>query len=98
FLAVKEMKQLQMKAEEMRVLYVAMTRAKERLYLTASVKDIGKTIEKWKVSSSDLKLPDFMRSRAKGYLDWIGPALSRHPDITEEIGSSGSMLPHHSRF
>lgn len=98
FLAVKEMKQLQMKAEEMRVLYVAMTRAKERLYLTASVKDIGKTIEKWKVSSSDLKLPDFMRSRAKGYLDWIGPAISRHPDITEEIGSSGSMLPHHSRF
>lgn len=98
FLAVKEMKQLQMKAEEMRVLYVAMTRAKERLYLTASVKDIEKTIEKWKVSSSDVKLPDFMRSRAKGYLDWIGPALSRHPDITEAIGSAGSVLPHQSRF
>ena len=98
FLAVKEMKQLQMKAEEMRVLYVAMTRAKERLYLTASVKDIEKTIEKWKVSSADVKLPDFMRSRAKGYLDWIGPALSRHPDVAEMIGSSGSILPHHSRF
>lgn len=98
FLAVKEMKQLQMKAEEMRVLYVAMTRAKERLYLTASVKDIEKTIGKWKVTSPDVRLPDFMRSRAKGYLDWIGPALSRHPDIAEVIGSPGSILPHPSRF
>lgn len=98
FLAVKEMKQLQMKAEEMRVLYVAMTRAKERLYMTASVKDMERLLEKWKVNSSEVLMPDFMRSRAKSYLDWIGPALSRHTDASEIFGTDGHVLTHHSRF
>ncbi|MDN7241500.1 helicase-exonuclease AddAB subunit AddA [Planococcus sp. N028] len=98
FLAVKEVKELQMKAEEMRVLYVAMTRAKERLFLTASVKEIDKLFEKWKVASAELRLPEFVRSRAKGYLDWIGPALSRHPDASEIFNLNGNVLPHHSRF
>lgn len=98
FLAVREMKQLQMKAEEMRVLYVAMTRAKERLYMTASVKNIDKLFEKWKVSTNDVRLPDFMRSRAKGYLDWIGPAVARHPDAEEQLNVTGHFLNHSSRF
>ncbi len=98
FLAVKERKQLQMKAEEMRVLYVAMTRAKERLFLTASVKDPETLFERWKTAITDVRLPDFMRSRAKGYLDWIGPAVARHPDAEELMNRSGVLLPHHSRF
>lgn len=97
YLAVKEMKQLQMKAEEMRVLYVAMTRAKEKLYLTASIKDLDRLLEKWKTASGDLLLPDFKRSRAKSYLDWIGPAVSRHPDA-QELHAGGEVLEHHSRF
>ncbi|MGM0897765.1 MAG: helicase-exonuclease AddAB subunit AddA [Bacillota bacterium] len=97
YLAVKEMKQLQMKAEEMRVLYVAMTRAKEKLYLTASVKDIDRLLEKWKTASGDVLLPDFKRSRAKSYLDWVGPAVSRHPDAGA-LHAGGELLEHHSRF
>ena len=42
FLAMKEKKELEMRSEEMRVLYVAMTRAKEHLEIIASVKDIEK--------------------------------------------------------
>ncbi len=34
--------------EELRVLYVALTRAKEKLIMTASAKGIGKKIENWK--------------------------------------------------
>lgn len=98
FLAVRETQLLQMKAEEMRVLYVAMTRAKERLYLTASVKDIEKLPERWKTASREDRLPDFMRSRAKGYLDWIGPALMRHADIAPEFGGSGYTIDHPSQF
>ncbi|WP_281862993.1 helicase-exonuclease AddAB subunit AddA [Planomicrobium okeanokoites] len=98
FLAVKERKQLQMKAEEMRVLYVAMTRAKERLFLTASVKDPESLFERWKTASPDVRLPDFVRSRAKGYLDWIGPAIARHPDAEGLMNRSGILLPHHSKF
>lgn len=98
FLAVKERKQLQMKAEEMRVLYVAMTRAKERLFLTASVKEPEALFERWKTAAPEVRLPDFVRSRAKGYLDWIGPAIARHPDAEELMNRSGTLLPHHSRF
>ncbi|MHA6258433.1 helicase-exonuclease AddAB subunit AddA [Sporosarcina sp. CAU 1771] len=81
FLAMKEKKELEMRAEEMRILYVAMTRAKEQLYLVASVKDIEKEIGKWQdaqLVDPLLMLPEYTRSRANGYLDWIGPAIARH--------------------
>ena len=86
FLSMKEKKQMELKAEEMRVLYVAMTRAKEHLFLLASVKDLAKTLEKWEDAQalmSDEMLPDYIRAKAKGYLDWIGPALARHADYTQ---------------
>lgn len=84
FLAMKEKKEIEMRAEEMRVLYVAMTRAKEYLELVASVKDIERAIGKWQDSQlvdPALMLPEYVRSRANGYLDWIGPALARHTDF-----------------
>src|SRR5574342_867490 len=46
-LAFKRKKKLEMLAEEMRVLYVALTRAKEKLFLVASVKDFEKKLDKW---------------------------------------------------
>ncbi|PID14368.1 helicase-exonuclease AddAB subunit AddA [Sporosarcina sp. P34] len=90
FLAIKEKKELEMRAEEMRVLYVAMTRAKEHLELIASVKDIEKTINKWQEAQlldEEDPLPEYTRSRATGYLDWIGPAVARHMDF----GKFGKM-------
>lgn len=82
FLAMKEKKQLELKAEEMRVLYVAMTRAKEKLFLVATVKDVEKTLAKWEDASlaADEMLPEYVRARAKGFLDWIGPSVARHVD------------------
>jgi len=90
FLAMKEKKELEMRAEEMRVLYVAMTRAKEHLEIIASVKDIEKSIIKWQdaqLVDPELMLPEYTRSRANGYLDWIGPAVARHP----AFGKFGSI-------
>ena len=84
FLAMKEKKELEMRAEEMRILYVAMTRAKEYLELIASVKDIEREIGKWQdaqLVDPSLMLPEYTRSRANSYLDWIGPAVARHPDF-----------------
>ncbi len=46
-LAFKRKKKMEMLAEEMRVLYVALTRAKEKLYLLASVKSFQKKMDKW---------------------------------------------------
>ncbi|ARF18265.1 helicase-exonuclease AddAB subunit AddA [Sporosarcina ureae] len=95
FLAIKEKKELEMRAEEMRVLYVAMTRAKEHLELIASVKDIEKTMNKWQEAQlldEHEPLPEYTRSRATGYLDWIGPAVARHMDFGKFGKTTGGEL------
>lgn len=40
-------------SEEMRILYVAMTRAKEKLIMTGGVNDSRKAVEKWKKDKAD---------------------------------------------
>ncbi|MFE8700304.1 helicase-exonuclease AddAB subunit AddA [Cytobacillus sp. FJAT-54145] len=81
-LAFKRKKKLEMLAEEMRVLYVALTRAKENLYLLATVKDASKKLTEWAqhLENNEWLIKEYDRSAAKGYIDWIGPALVRHQD------------------
>lgn len=102
FLAMKEKKLLEMRAEEMRVLYVAMTRAKEQLTMIASVKDIEKEIGKWQdaqLVDPVLMLPDYTRSKANGYLDWIGPAVARHPDFSKfDVVPGGRFIDDASKW
>lgn len=59
--------------EELRVLYVALTRAKEKLILTGSRKNAAEELEKLK---SGRPLSYMSREGAAGYLDWILPALA----------------------
>lgn len=82
-LYVKEKKLAKMKAEEMRVLYVAMTRAKERLILVGSIKDWEKQKEEWAFYQElqETVLPAYIRSKANSYLSWVGPAVARHQDF-----------------
>lgn len=72
------------KAEEMRVLYVAMTRARERLILTGTVAAAQwqKKTQAWCQSlvEADTALPSVMIRRANSYLDWVAPAIARHAD------------------
>jgi ATP-dependent helicase/nuclease subunit A len=84
-IAFKRKKKLEMLAEEMRVLYVGLTRAKEKLYLTATIRDMAKKLEQWQDVSGHTEwlLQDYQRASAKCYLDWIGPALIRHQDCKE---------------
>jgi ATP-dependent helicase/nuclease subunit A len=79
-LAISGRKKMELIAEEMRVLYVAMTRAKEKLYLVGTVNDAEKTVDRWSdaLLEHEWMLPDFERSQAKCYLDWIGRAVIRH--------------------
>ncbi|QGG47598.1 helicase-exonuclease AddAB subunit AddA [Heliorestis convoluta] len=69
-------------AEEMRVLYVAVTRAKEKLILVGTVADRVKTAQKWCQQEVELGKPlaDQNLLRASSFLDWIGPVLAAHPD------------------
>lgn len=81
----KVKKEREMRAEEMRILYVAMTRAKEQLVL------LGYTTEKEEEQAfaiaetleGERLLPTNARSQAARYFDWILPAVSRHTDWPE---------------
>ncbi|MCT6859108.1 MAG: PD-(D/E)XK nuclease family protein, partial [Apilactobacillus sp.] len=78
-------------AEEMRKLYVALTRAEQQLFIVGASKnenDRTKVIDAWnKAASGDTLLVDAaLRSGAKSYLDWIGPALVRHPNFRNKFG------------
>ena len=61
-------------SEEMRILYVALTRAKEKLYITGIEKDFGKSIkekeELIQIYNGD-KLNRNLIKKYKSYLDWI---------------------------
>ncbi|MBC6296805.1 helicase-exonuclease AddAB subunit AddA [Listeria sp. FSL L7-1517] len=83
--AMKQKKMREMIAEEMRVLYVALTRAEEKLILTATVPDFEKTSKLWLQVGKEKKtiLPAAIRAKAKCYLDWIGHTLIRHPSFKE---------------
>lgn len=81
-LAFRRKKKLELLAEEMRVLYVALTRSKEKLYLLASVTDLETILDKWseQLTNTEWLLKDFDRASARSFLDWLGPALVRHKD------------------
>ncbi|WP_286231231.1 helicase-exonuclease AddAB subunit AddA [Neobacillus mesonae] len=93
-IAFKRKKKMELLAEEMRVLYVAMTRAKEKLYLTATLKDAAKAFDQWNEAQDHREwlLKDYSRAAASSYLDWIGPALVRHQDC-EELREAGKINP-----
>ncbi|MFO7173335.1 MAG: 3'-5' exonuclease, partial [Bacillota bacterium] len=72
----------EMLAEEMRVLYVALTRARERLVLVGTCRDLVQAAAAWarSLTAPDWPLPETALAGARSYLDWIGPALMRHRD------------------
>ncbi|UOQ92792.1 helicase-exonuclease AddAB subunit AddA [Halobacillus shinanisalinarum] len=80
--ALKRIKLRELLAEEMRVLYVALTRAKEKLLMIGSVASFEKKQQKWEtfVERKNWVLPPHERLDAKSYLDWVGAALIRHQD------------------
>ena len=63
-------KERELRSEEARLLYVGMTRARERLILLASPKSLQKCREVW-----DLPTGDYAAGCAKCMLDWIGQAV-----------------------
>ena len=60
-------------SEEMRLLYVALTRAEERLYMTAGVKGLQKKLETARSELSE-PLEPAMLLKARSMVDWLIPA------------------------
>ena len=66
--------------EELRILYVAMTRAKEKLILTGVVPNASQKLEAWQTLNVRAMetLSYSTLTKASSYLDWVLPALLQH--------------------
>jgi ATP-dependent helicase/nuclease subunit A len=89
---IKKKIKIETLSEEMRILYVALTRAKEKLIITGTAKDLEKNSEKWceALKYEGDKIPEYLVINAKNYLDWIAPAAAKHSSgkvIRETAGS-----------
>lgn len=68
--------------EELRVLYVALTRAKEKLILTGYVPSVGDKLKKWSDTKDQTNRSLLFQklAGAGNYFDWVMPSLVRHKD------------------
>lgn len=83
--AIAKQIELENLGEELRVLYVALTRAKEKLILTGTLKDAPEKLEFFRQQANLSKAADrplsyLTREGASGYLDWILPAVLSYGD------------------
>lgn len=74
-LAMKDKIKNESLSEEMRILYVALTRPVDKLILVGSIRNLVRQVEKWSKN-----INPYMLSSARNYLDWIGMVLTKHPD------------------
>jgi len=68
--AIRLRQEREMLSEEMRLLYVALTRARERLYITAAVKDPYKLIES-SAAAVSVPMPPQVLSSASAPVNWL---------------------------
>ena len=83
--AIAKQIELENLGEELRVLYVALTRAKEKLIITGTLKDAPEKLEFFRQQANLSKAADrplsyLTREGASGELDWILPAVLPYGD------------------
>lgn len=98
-LSIRRRMRMETLAEEMRVLYVALTRAKEKLVVTGTAGRLDAKLAGWlrSVDPAVPYLPDFILAGARTYLDWMMPAALWHPAVSARLANSGSGRAEDSR-
>ncbi|PRR75100.1 helicase-exonuclease AddAB subunit AddA [Neomoorella humiferrea] len=84
YLAAAHRLRLEALSEELRILYVAMTRAREKLILTGTARNLPQRAESWSAGLLEKaeRLSPMLTSRARCPLDWLMYALARHSSAT----------------
>ncbi|MBS4913129.1 MAG: helicase-exonuclease AddAB subunit AddA [Veillonella sp.] len=70
-----------MKSEEERILYVALTRARDKLYITGYIRGLESECKSWVAPGLVVSTPSFpatLIQSGKSYLSWLLMALGRH--------------------
>ena len=96
-LAIKQQIKMENTSEEMRVLYVALTRAKEKLFITGTVPQLEERINTWRMfaNRNQKAIMPLGVKRGGSYLNWIGMSLYAHRNLDlfrNMVGESGSYL------
>ena len=96
--ALREASRRENLAEEARLLYVAMTRARDKLFVTAVLKDAASDLDRWTTSLSSAgsgealsPLPAHLTANAKSFLDWIMPAALQHRTMKDAWERAGKI-------
>lgn len=94
--ALQQKVQKESKAEELRVLYVAMTRAKEKLILCGATADMGKELlhSASLVRRRERELPYYSLTKANKYMDWVLPALIRNQCFAHILEEYEMVVPY----
>ena len=90
--AVKQKVKIETISEEMRILYVALTRAKEQLIITGISKDIEKELNKkremlsvFTENTENTKISQLIIKQANSYLDWLEYVFLFNEKKTEKV-------------
>jgi len=91
---MKQKMNREMISEEIRLLYVAMTRAREKLIMTGVISELPKKLVEYKnvIASDEKKVPVHYITSAKSYFDFVMPMLVKHPDFTEFLESKDCFI------
>ena len=79
-------------SEELRVLYVALTRAKERLIITGADKGLARMNKMADAPIMNGQVSPWTVRTAISYYDWIVASLCHHPDFPQEILAKPSAV------
>lgn len=95
-------------SEECRILYVAMTRAKEKLIITGCASDSESAAARRAMYAGryEVTLPPFDIAEAGSFMEWILTAVARHRDgqVLRELGladtveKNNGLYPHRASF
>lgn len=84
--ALANEKERNLLAEEMRKLYVALTRAEQKLFLVGTYDTEDKMWQEWSAvdESTEIVMPNHLRLHANNMMKWVGLALYRHHSINPD--------------
>jgi len=79
-------------SEEMRILYVALTRAKERLILFGTGKSVEDRISGYSLALDGKMVPGYMVLKGESFMDWILMYLAARPEMKKGSRIHGVLL------
>lgn len=80
-------------SEELRILYVALTRAKEKLILTATVSNAEKKLQEWEITAQTGGITKGELLRAGNFTEWIMPCVLNKPEFKMNFASGEIQIP-----